>query len=277
MIGGLDAYHIIDTGLTLNDLSAYPMYRLHAIPGLLGVPPLVNVSDKQSGRMGRVPRRADRDGRIITYEGVVEAQNLTDLRTAIADLCSAFRTTDDSRFDVQPWADTDVPDRFYFGRVLECTPSEDFELRSPRNPRTRGQAAAFSIIVECGDPRYYHPTAASVGPGAGPLAATNNGNCDTEAIISISGTDMVDVTVTNDTLGVNLILSDMPNVEDIVIDSKRRTIKRGSGTNLREYFDPESTWWDMGQVFLQSGTNSISVSGTGVSTIQVDYNHADIS
>lgn len=283
MILGVEGVHTYRS-FVMNDLSADPRVRVDAIPGLRSVPELVTVSDKASGRMGTVSRRSDRGGKTLTYEGVLQATNLPDLLSLCDDMGAAFLTTDEHQMLVEPHADdptVGLPTRTYWARPTSCDISSEYN-ETIRN-RWKGWETVFSVILEMSDPRFYFETQNTLTDAVAPfsIGATNAGNCDTEAIITVNGANIEDLTLTNTSFAnpKTLILDGMvagDNVDQIIIDSKRRRIRKGNGDNLLEFFDPVSTWWDMGQEFLQSGANVITLSGTNVTDFKIEYFDADI-
>jgi hypothetical protein len=285
MILGVEGIHTFRS-FVMNDLTDDPRVKVDRVLGLRSIPELTSSQDKATGRMGMIARRSDRVGKIVTYEGMLQATNLADLLTISDDMAAAFMTTDEHEMEVAPHSEdpnvATLPTRTYWGRPASCDISAEYAA-TIRNYK-KGWETVFSLILELSDPRLYHPTLHTLTDAVGPLsiAATNAGNCDTEAIITVNGANIEDLTLTNTSFAnpKTLLLDGMvagDNVDQIVIDSKRRRIRKGSGANLMEFYDPTSTWWDLGQDFLQAGANVVTCSGTNVADFEIKYYDADIA
>lgn len=279
MIVGLEGIHE-SNGIEMNKLGTWPRVFLERIPGLRDLPELIVVEDKLIGRVGVAPRASDRDGKVLTYEGQIQARTLGDLITYAEDVAHAFAGNSEQLFTAKPADDYAgafaLPTRWFYGRPSSCQINTEYP-DSMRGP-TKGYEAAFSMVVRLSDPRYYWPDPITIAAAAA-IDADNPGRADTEAVITIEGAAMTDVTITNTSIDKQIVLAGIdPAVDTIVIDSKRRTIKRGSGDNLYEFYDPlNSTWWDRGIPFLQSGLNHLTKAGAGVATIAAEFYPADYS
>lgn len=285
MILGVEGIHTYRS-FTMNDLTEYPRAKVTAIPGLRSVPELTTTQDKATGRMGMIARRSDRVGKTVTYEGMLQAISLADLLQISDDMAGAFMTQDENQMVVAPHPDdpnvATLPTRTFWARPISCDISAEY-AETIKN-HMKGWQTVFSVVMELSDPRLYHPTLNTLTDSSAPLsiAATNAGNTDTEAIITINGANIEDLLLKNTSFAVDktLILDGMvtgDNVDTIIIDSKRRRIRKGNGDNLMEFYDPTSTWWDLGQEFLKSGANVVTCSGTNVTDFQIEYYDADIA
>lgn len=308
MIPELEGIHVWDGGvITLNDLSAWPRYRVRELDGFGSTPDFAPEADDAIGRLGEVPRRGDRAGKTVTYLGEVEALTLLSLAEARAALIAAFATTDEKRMDVElpsGWAGAAIEERYFFARPLDCT-VEGIQ-GSPRNA-SRGRNRVFSLALRMSDPRFYHPTEIDVnddvasamggvgvpftpgGSGGGPdaegfeIITDNPGNApDTPGIVRMRG-PLVNPVISNETQGVFLRFKGLEIDADnsVSVDFRRRRAYRTeSGNNVRHTLDPASTWWDRDTPCFVPGNNTIRLRAYDVGAgaqLRLIYNPADIA
>jgi len=309
MITGLEGI-VTAGGIVMNDrLATYPRVELSDIVGLRSLPDYEEIKDQAIGRLGEVPRNNTRSGKTITFEGIIKAQSIIDLRTHMALVSAAFQGTGEMQFDHEPHASDpnagSLPTRWYRALPLACDPVESWPEQGKLGTATHGFEAVFSMPVRLSDPRFYWPTAVtghddtlSTGGGEAPpltpdgesdppsgnsltVTVNNTGNTATEGIITITGRVWNPV-VSNLTTGKFLRFDDLDveAAEELEIDSKRRRIRRASGANNRHKLDETSDWWDPGEDFLAVGSNQIRLNGYVMGAgaeLDVEFYPADIA
>lgn len=309
MIVGLEGIHTCGS-IVLNDREDdYPRIDLTGMPGFRSLPEFEPLNEKNTGRLGEVPRRGDRGGKSFTFEGIVKARNVVDLRTLEADLGARFATTREQQWTAAPHPDdpnlADLPERWYYARPVDLAPLEEWGPSS--QVRTGGFEAVFSLVVRMSDPRFYFPdeeevtsstritsdgTGELIDPGSGSasdkaidVTVQNDGNIETPGIIRIdaaSGTEITNPVISNETTGKYLRFRDLQldTGEAIIIDMANRTIVRDNGSNSWHKLDGLSTWWDVGVASFAPGANTIRLRGWNLaagSELTVNWYSADIA
>lgn len=308
MIVGIEGIHTCGS-LVLNDREDdLPRLDLTGMPGFRSLPEFEPLNEKNTGRLGEVPRRGDRGGKSFTFEGIVKADNIVDFRELAADLGARFQSTREQEWEAAPHPDDPnitLPTRTYFARPVELAVEEEWGTSVQKI--THGFECPFSLVVRMSDPRFYFPDEEEVtsstratndgegdliDPGSGTasdqaidVTVVNEGNVETPGIIRIdaaSGTQITNPVISNETNGKFLRFRDLQldTGEAIIIDMQNRTIVRDNGNNSRHKLDGLSTWWDVGIGSFVPGSNTIRLRGWNLaagSELTVTWKSADIA
>lgn len=309
MIVGLEGIHTCGS-VVLNDrLADFPRADLTAMPGFRQLPEFEPLNEKNTGRLGEVPRRGDRGGKSFTFEGLLKASDIVQFREIAADLGARFAPTREQPWEAAPHPDdpnlSSLPTREYNARPVDFVAEEQWG--SSVQGKTHGFECPFSLVVRMSDPRFYFPTEEEetsstritsggtgdlIDPGSGTasdqaidVTVVNDGNVEAPGIIRIdaaSGTQITNPVISNETNGKFLRFRDLQldTGEAIIIDMANRTIVRDNGNNSRHKLDGLSTWWDVGIGSFIPGSNTIRLRGWNLaagSELTVTWRSADIA
>lgn len=260
MIPGREATHTWDGALVLNDRltgAAWPRYKVDQIGGLRGLADFTPDAEAAQGKLGEIPRTAQRAGRTITYEGRIIARDVAELRAGQATLLAAFQGTSERRMTIatQPGY-TPAATRYFDARAVSADAPEEL---------VRPVQSLFMVALRLSDPRLYDPTEvvqAFDTPGSGYIEATvvNDGNAiSTDPVIEITG-PVDDPVLVNVTISRTLVLVGSLAVDDaLVVDFAERTVTL-NGANARDMLDlGASAWWDADAPGLVPGTNVLRI------------------
>jgi hypothetical protein len=111
----------------------WPRYRIRRIGGLSSGGDGEDNRDPRAGSAGEIARHSQRRGKSVTYEGVIEARGLKEMREARDALVAAFDSLDEGRMDVT-WHPSNVEfagetPKFYEARALTCEVVEELQGR----------------------------------------------------------------------------------------------------------------------------------------------------
>lgn len=134
------------------EAEVWPRFKLIDIGGLDSLGDHEDNKDKRVGGIGTIPRRSMPGEKSVTYQGIIEARTLRELRSGTAALRAAFADrNNEGRMDVR-WHPENAefagdPPKFYEARALLCEiPDKQVGKRFNR---------AFVIGLRMGDPRYF--------------------------------------------------------------------------------------------------------------------------
>jgi len=290
MIPGLSGKHTWDGQVVLNDLTAWPRYRVERIIGLHARPDADAPADKLPGGIGEVPRRSTHGGRTIVYEGLIEAGTYAELETARDELLAAFAGTDPRQMSVTSFlTDLARPVVFFTARPVTCEVPDEHPALDRLDALTYGHERRFTVAVRAGEPRYYAaaeknaqtselaPTSGTPlpwtlpvvltapGASAGTVQAVNDGRAPTDPVVTITG-PVTNPYVANDTLGTRLQLNlSLAAGATVRLDFATRAITLLSGADVTQTLDAASSdWWDDGIDGLRPGTNQLRFGGDAV-------------
>jgi hypothetical protein len=198
-IWGLEGRHEWNGQVTLNRRQddagerVYPCYKLDRISGLHSLGDSEDVRELAVGRRGEVPRRSFRRGKTVTYEGMIQALSLAELRQATTLLAAAF---DDQMAEKQmvvtPHPDYATGSRFFYARALGLEIPDEQALSAQR--MTRGYERPFALSVRMSDARFYDgegksETLTAANADDGPtVEVTNAGTVETEPVLTLTST-----------------------------------------------------------------------------------------
>lgn len=154
---GIEARHAWN-GLTLNDLTVMPRYRLFRIRGLHDLPDSDDNRELVTEGIGEIVYPSFARGKTVVYEGIVIASTLQDLRNASQDLRDAFGPdistglNPERRMVVTPHATYGTQRHTFQGQCRLCT-IEDEQTAGPSSSRRFSRA--FVIDIRLSDPRIY--------------------------------------------------------------------------------------------------------------------------
>lgn len=200
MIWGLEGRHQWDSGVILNrkvdDSGArvLPRCKLTRIGGLSALADSEDVRELAVGRIGEIPRRSYRRGKTVTYELVVQALSLSDLRTYESQLRAAFFDQSVEKImEVTPHPTYDVSGaaRFFRARALACDIGD--EQGPVRKTFQRLYERSGVISVRMADPRYYDSAlldeivTVANGNDVGTLECDVGGTVPTDPVITVVG------------------------------------------------------------------------------------------
>lgn len=283
MIVGTEGIHTLaSTGYAINDRSAYPHFRLQSISGMRTTGDFDPPADRAIGRPGEVARAGERAGKNTTFEGILIAKAIDDLRDEAEDLLAACFTTEVFKVTSAPhpgWDGPALPTRYWHARIAEADPREEpqrrrhfyespvtvtFRLDDPRVYDVAEQDVSSTDLVPSeGIPWPVQPNTGT--PAASPSdeqieVEVEQGSAPGDAIIELRG-PMRNPVLINDTTGGFLRFRklDIDAEETVTIDFRRRRVTRPGGENIRHTIGPRSTWFTRGTPCLAPGTNDLRV------------------
>lgn len=265
---GIEARHTFGN-VTLNNLSAFPFYKLDAKEGILGLtdmPDSDEAVDAGYSRTGEVPRTAFLRGKTVTYSGRIVATTPQSLAVARSQLITACASRAVQRVDVIPHSDYASGAQFFEGRAISCLIPD--RVPSPSAMPTPFQRP-FVIAFRLYDPRIYDaaPLVAESGAivaSAATATFNNPGSAPTEPVIEIHG-PITNPTVENTTQSRKVVFQNITVVQGdfLEVDFANRTVKKNGIDDFRIKLNRLSTnWWDAGINGLEPGTNSLKLTGT---------------
>ena len=155
---GIEARHVWN-GLTLNDLTVWPRYRLRRIRGLHDLPDSDDNREPKTEQIGEIVYPSYARGKTVTYEGEVIGKTLQELRAGSHSLRSAFGPdiatglNPERRMVIVPHPTYGTQQHTFQGQCRLCT-VEDEQTQGPTrqlSPFIR----AFVIDIRLADPRLY--------------------------------------------------------------------------------------------------------------------------
>lgn len=139
-----------DLGVTWN--RGFPWYQLKLISGLHSLGDPEDRRDSPVRREGEIPRLSYRRGKTVTYEGLIKARTLLQMRQAEESLRTAFASEErEGRMDVAPHPlnpeFVGIPRKYYEGRSLGV------EIIDQQN--TPNFWRQFMVAVRLSDAKFY--------------------------------------------------------------------------------------------------------------------------
>lgn len=260
--------HLAANTLVMNDLDAWPRYKMDKITGLYTRADREVTSDPRKGGPGEVHYRGNPRGRTIVYEGRVQARTLPELRHGVADLRTAF---DDLQDDHKWMEHVPHPDRGgvgfqYLARVLSCDVDDEQERGANAVP-TPWQRP-FVLSMRQVDPRYYLTTEVHYsGAGGATVAVTNDGRAASEPRFVLTGVGTGPV-LSRAKLGGGTHTLDFSGsggipgpVTTLTVDFFNRTAVGNDGVDYAKCITFASTWWDDFIEGILAGTWNVTVTG----------------
>jgi hypothetical protein len=168
MIAGVEGIHAWTppgagaVALELNRIFAddgspvWPRFKVKRVIGLMGNGEPEDNRDRPPGRPIEIPRRSERRGKTVVYEGVIQARTLLQLREAESTLRAAFDDLEgEGRMNVS-WhplleAFADVPPKYFEARSTSGVEIADVQ-------EAEGWERSFVIGLRMGDRRYFDET-----------------------------------------------------------------------------------------------------------------------
>lgn len=278
IIAGIEGIHawtppgagaaLIELGRKLDDSGGkvWPRYEIVRISGLTSTGEPEDNRDRPPGRALEISRRSQRRGKTVTYEGLIKARTLIQLREAEAALRAAFDAlATEGRMDVS-WhplyaAAESIPPKFYEARALTCEIAEVQE--GERWDRS------YVVGLRMGDRRYFdaeiHTASASITEtevGAStmftfPLIA--RGPVLRLEVPAVA--ESIGVTVLNVTTGKSLTLN-MPegwSGADLILDFDAQTIVDTGGTDRSAFLSPTDISLWKAATPIVTGSNEIEI------------------
>jgi hypothetical protein len=282
-VPGLNGTHRWNDLVTLNDVSVFPRVRLRRIPGLHTLPEREDVRDLPVGRDGEIPRDSARRGKSVVYEGLVEAQNQTDLDDFRETLLEMFGDgTAEGRMVIAPRSPFVGPTYFYNAAVMALDIPEEHPASARRI--SYGFERPFTLGLRMSNARFYKEpaktdTTAAITPSSGtslpfilPVSLTppdeasgtviveNEGSAPTDFVVDLHGPS-TNPFFANDTIGKRIRLPfEIPVNNFVRIDFRQRSVLL-NGIDRVGYDREATTWWDRGSVGLRRGTNALRYGG----------------
>lgn len=267
---GIEGRHQWNDGVVLGDLTTDPHAHLSTIPGLFSIADPEDLRDVATGRPGEIPRRSDRRGKTITYNGEVRAHSLHAMRSLWTQIAGSFVPMSEGRMVVRPHPSyTEGVTRYFRARCLTADPGdEEFDLNN-----YWPYQLPFAIGLRLSDARFYDPVSVEgdTSPaGAGSLTLTNPGTAPADPLITVHGPLPAAINLTNTTLGKVLVFTGLSVASGhyLQIDFASRRIlldgvtEYGARLNL-----VASDWWDAGVDGLKANAaNTITISGSGLAS-----------
>jgi hypothetical protein len=290
VIPGLEARHSWNAQVLLNDVSVSPRYRLREITGLRSTADPEDNREPATGRRGEVTRRSWRRGKTITYEGQIEAQSLSQLRSGEADLADAFQELDaEGEMLIVPHPDLPDPPPPVLFRARSLSYEPGTERPGDRNdPRHMGFMQPFVVTLRMSDPRFYRAqqagpfesgaltsqiglrlpvvlpvTIPAPGTIAGTITVENEGDADTDPVLDIYG-PISNPVVENETVDARLTFEGLTLSDGqlLRVDFRTRRILLEGSTDYRSRLNrPASDWWDPDTPGLLPGQNTLHLRG----------------
>lgn len=262
-VAGLEAIHVWDGLVTLNDrLNGYPRFRVDKIGGLFSKADFEDVRDSSIGRLGELPRTTFLRGKTITYEGVMEAQSLSDLRSLQGQL-AAFMPVDERQMVISTRPELGATAYLFAARCVSLDGIE--EQTAPPTRTTRGYERPFAIGLRLSDPRFYAVAeeTAVIPHDAAPFTVTSAGNAPSDPVLELDG-PFATASVINETTSAHLDFHDVASGHFLVVDFGQRTVMLDGATDARATLDlVASDWWDSGVHGLAPGPNALQFITTG--------------
>lgn len=261
----------------------WPRYTIKRVTGLGSTGDPEDNRDRPPSRGLEIPRRSERRGKTITYEGSIKARSLLQLREAEAALRAAFDGLNrEGRMDVS-WhplltAFAAEPSKFYEARALTCDVVEAQE--------GQGWERLYVVGVRMSDRRYFDKESESQ---TVEITETNAAFSTTVSLpanyrgpildlaLSVGSSEEIggggdpslislQVLFRNLTTGKSLAVSLEPTVwngDDLTLDFYRQTIKDQTGADRSALLDPaDDEMWSMAP--LIAGDNDLEVEVTAV-------------
>lgn len=272
--------HTVNSGLVLNDLSAWPRFEITGqIGNFRGRPPVDDTADDNPGRIGATPRAGLWRPKDITYTVTLIGRDLLEHRAGQTLIGSAFGGRDISLMQLDPAGDHTGQQWVFAYTTVACTPgTEVFDAHLRPGPFQ----TAYTVTLRMFDPRFYAGAAGgllqeslSLTDGT-PGNAENQGNAPTDPTFVIPGPlTLADVTLTNVTTGKVLVLANVTvaSGDHVTVNFGTRNLTLDDGTIVRRFINrAASTWWRAGVDGLPPlTTSSVKIDGADATVL---WDHA---
>jgi hypothetical protein len=243
---GLEARHQAN-GVVLNTPTeaGYPRFKLTKIGGLHSTADLEDSSGPRFGQIGERAYPTLLRGKTLTYEGLVQAMTLAELRGAGDALRWAFgdpRLPLEVRVLPHPDNPLGIPMSYRAKPMsLEVDDEVTFDSHAIPSPWQR----EFTLVLRQGDPRYYDLELREASDAAS-VDVDNPGSAPTDPTLIVAGPAGAGWTVaySGRFLTFNAAIGDG---ETVTIDfANRDAVLDPAGTLLTGAVTVESTWWNEG-------------------------------
>lgn len=268
---GLEAKHVWNGGVALNDLGVSPRVKLNHIGGLYSLPDADDEREKMNSRPGELVYPSYPRGKTLTYEGTIEAYNQENLRQVRNALRVAFsERSAEGTMAAIPHATYGSISWEFAARVISFDSDEqikaDYDAQSGLAPiYTRD----FTIALRMSDGRYTlvggDYTSSSQANNA-VLSVNNTGSAPTEPVFEAEVTAGADVEfhnlgiIASDGDNAHLRFLDVPETGTLTVDFRNRQATMDSGNRINYTMDrPWSTWWDELILGIKPGTQNLQV------------------
>jgi hypothetical protein len=267
---GLEGLHKWKTFVMNNKTSGYPRVKIGQIAGLRTKPEADDNRDPFTGRAGEIIYPSLIRGKVVAYEGLLQAMSAPSLRTLQTDMLRLFTPTEEGKLAIYPPAARGGVTFTAFARCLEL----DIPEEPPRsiNAVPSPYQLEFTLTLRMHVPMFFAlgmpQTKTTVGTDPN-TDVFNPSTAPTYPKLTVPFTAPTTVSVYNDTVGAVLRFDNLPTTGSLIVDFLTRTATVGGVDVLRYMNDVVSNWWDEGVPGLDAGNNIIRQ--VGGSQIKTDF------